>query len=224
MAGLLVLGRDQVALLSVYFLISYVIAGWLSGRDRGHAVRRSLAPLTAATIAGLAVIVVPVVLTTLVAAGSNRPSIDFEGAGRGSLHPALFLSMLSPDVFGATGQHGRILGSAKCPLERNRSLYRAEHGPDVPRRSAGRVADLGRGYQRRAVATRRIRVLTVAFVLSVVYALGWYTPVFKLVHATLPGVDLYRRPADAVFLIGFLRQRPRRACAQRDAVGTRAAP
>ena len=36
-----------------------------------------------------------------------------------------------------------------------------------------------------------------------IYALGWYTPLFKPMHAFLPGVDLYRRPADAVFVIGF---------------------
>ena len=36
------------------------------------------------------------------------------------------------------------------------------------------------------------------------YALGWYTPVFRVFYEVLPGVSLYRRPADAVFLIGAL--------------------
>ena len=36
------------------------------------------------------------------------------------------------------------------------------------------------------------------------YALGWYTPVFRVLYALLPGVSLYRRPADATFLIGAL--------------------
>lgn len=35
------------------------------------------------------------------------------------------------------------------------------------------------------------------------YALGWFTPVFYAAHALLPGIDFYRRPADAVFLFGF---------------------
>ena len=58
-AALLVLGRDQIALLSVYFLIAYVIAGWLTALDARTAVRRSIAPLTAATIAGIAIIACP---------------------------------------------------------------------------------------------------------------------------------------------------------------------
>jgi hypothetical protein len=37
-----------------------------------------------------------------------------------------------------------------------------------------------------------------------VYALGWYTPIFRLMYAVLPGINLYRRPADAVFLVGAL--------------------
>ena len=36
----------------------------------------------------------------------------------------------------------------------------------------------------------------------VLYALGWYTPFFRVVHALVPAVSLYRRPADAVFPIG----------------------
>ena len=36
------------------------------------------------------------------------------------------------------------------------------------------------------------------------YAFGWYTPIFRLMFDVLPGVDLFRRPADATFIIGFL--------------------
>ena len=46
----------------------------------------------------------PVILTALLAADSNRPSIDYVGAGRGSLHPALLLTFLAPEVFGASGR------------------------------------------------------------------------------------------------------------------------
>ncbi|MBP0650613.1 hypothetical protein J8J40_26555, partial [Mycobacterium tuberculosis] len=35
------------------------------------------------------------------------------------------------------------------------------------------------------------------------YALGWYTPAFRIFYDYLPGVPLYRRPADATFMIGF---------------------
>jgi hypothetical protein len=49
-----------------------------------------------------------------------------------------------------------------------------------------------------------IRFFTCAAALALCYALGWYTPVFRVLYTLLPGVSLYRRPADATFLIGGL--------------------
>ena len=49
-----------------------------------------------------------------------------------------------------------------------------------------------------------IRFFTVAPVVALLYALGWYTPVFRALYELLPGVSLYRRPADATFLVGAL--------------------
>jgi hypothetical protein len=52
--------------------------------------------------------------------------------------------------------------------------------------------------------TPEIRFFAVAWLVMLLYALGWYTPAFRALYAVLPGVNLYRRPADAVFLIGAL--------------------
>ena len=41
-------------------------------------------------------------------------------------------------------------------------------------------------------------------VLVLLYALGWYTPVFHLMYDVMPGVKLFRRPADATFVFGAL--------------------
>src|SRR4029079_1045684 len=49
-----------------------------------------------------------------------------------------------------------------------------------------------------------IRFFAVAAGVALLYALGWYTPVFRLFYELVPGVSLYRRPADATFLIGAL--------------------
>ena len=46
---------------------------------------------------------VPVLLTALLSAQSNRPAIDFAGAGAGSLHPALLVTAAAPHLFGAAG-------------------------------------------------------------------------------------------------------------------------
>ena len=42
------------------------------------------------------------------------------------------------------------------------------------------------------------------FVLMVLFALGRYTPAFAAFYHYLPGVNAFRRPADATFLIGAL--------------------
>ena len=63
---------------------------------------------------------------------------------------------------------------------------------------------LGAGISRRLLFARDIRFFAAALVLTLIYALGWYTPIFRLIYDALPGVDMFRRPADATFIIGFL--------------------
>ena len=101
MGAFIILGRDQVALLVTYLLVAYVLWRWWSADDRSGLFKAGAGPLTAGGLLALVVIAVPVLLTSLLAAESNRPAIDFEGAGRGSMHPALFLTFLLPQVFGA---------------------------------------------------------------------------------------------------------------------------
>src|SRR5215467_10503339 len=93
-AGLLAVGRDHVALLSLYVLAGYVIAHWIAHvpakwspvRRQGHApkdtaprggVRASVKPLAVAVAAGLVIAAVPVIMTALFAARSNRPEIGY---------------------------------------------------------------------------------------------------------------------------------------------------
>ena len=100
----ILLGRDQVALLSIYLLAAYGL--WrIFGADRpGVALRRSLLPIGAGAACALVLIAVPLLLTAMLAQDSNRSSIDYDGAARGSLHPALLLTLVMPDVFGASGR------------------------------------------------------------------------------------------------------------------------
>ena len=51
---------------------------------------------------------------------------------------------------------------------------------------------------------REVRFFTAALVVMMLYGLGWYSPFFRLAYEVVPGVSFYRRPADAVFLIGGL--------------------
>ena len=66
------------------------------------------------------------------------------------------------------------------------------------------VAVLGFGIVRGLLWSRDIRFFTLAMVLTLLYALGKYTPVFHLIFDFVPGVTLYRRPADATFVFGAM--------------------
>jgi hypothetical protein len=199
-AALIVLGRDQVALLAIYVAAGYTLWRLASDDAPARATRRALLPLVLGSLIGLALVALPILMTALLAAESNRPSIDYLGAGRGSLHPALLLTLVAPDIFGAAG--GDYWGPPSF-VWLNTDLYTAQN---VGILYVGAIPFLLvlTGLLSGQLWTREIRFFAVAFVLVLLYALGWYTPAFRVMYALLPGVDLYRRPADAVFLIGAM--------------------
>lgn len=201
-AAFLVLGRDQVGLLCVYFLLAYVAAYWWQGEGRSARFKASLPPLLGAGIAGALIIALPVLMTVLLSQISNRPQIDLEGAGRGSLHPALFLTLLAPDTFGSSGVQKSYWGPPSAAWS-GTGLYIAQNMGQLYIGAAAAFAlvwGLASGVLLRAPG----RFYLAALALIVIYALGWYTPLFSWMHAFVPGVKLYRRPADATFIIGFL--------------------
>ncbi|MGD9784121.1 MAG: hypothetical protein AB7E80_15770 [Hyphomicrobiaceae bacterium] len=208
-AAFMVLGRDQVALLAVYLLIAYtiwhILFGPMADGARAQAtqrVRRSLAPLLAGGITGALVIALPILMTALVAEASNRPSIDLEGAGRGSLHPALLITLFAPDVFGSSGRMEDYWGPPSFAWS-DTGLYIAQNMGQLYMGAVPALLLIA-GLASGALFRAEVRFFTVALLLMLAYALGWYTPLFAAAHALLPGVDFYRRPADATFLVGYL--------------------
>ncbi len=201
-AGFIVCGRDQISLLIVYLLAAWVVVWWLSRSDRSSALVSSLQPLAAGAFGGVLVALVPVVLTALLAGQSNRPEIDFIGAGRGSLHPALLLTAFSPHLYGAAGPMADFWGPPSFAW-RGTDLFTAQN---VGQSYIGAlpVALLLAGALRGDLWAREVRFFTAAFVVMLLYGLGWYTPFFRLAYEIVPGISFYRRPADAVFLIGGL--------------------
>ena len=202
MSGFIVCGRDQVALLVIYLLAAWAITWLLTRPERLCALRAGLAPLAAGAVGGIVVSLVPVVLTALLATQSNRPEIDFVGAGRGSLHPALLLTAVAPHLYGAAGPMADFWGPPSFAWT-GTDLFTAQN---VGQSYIGALpvmlllAGIFRGY----LWAPGIRFFSAAFLVSLFYALGWYTPFFRAAYELLPGVSLYRRPADAVFLLGAL--------------------
>jgi hypothetical protein len=202
LAAVIVLGRDQVGLLAAYLLAGYALWHVATASAPLAALRRSLLPLAAAALAAISIAGLPILLTALLSGLSNRPAIDLEGAGRGSLHPALFITMLFPHLFGAAGEMARYWGPPSFTWN-DTGLYIAQNMGQLYI-GAAPVLLLAWGTARGVLWSRETRFFTLALAVVLLYALGWYTPVFALFHALLPGVALYRRPADATFLIGGL--------------------
>ena len=201
-ASFIVLGRDQVALLSLYVLAGYVVWHWLATPSKARPLRKSVKPLLAGAAVGIALTSVPLILTVLLAEQSNRPSIDFISAGRGSLHPALLITAAIPNLFGAAGTMEAYWGPPSFAW-RDTDLFIAQNMGEVYI-GALPLLLLLTGLFYGKLWKRDIRFLSAALIGALLYALGWYTPVFRLVYEVLPGVSLYRRPADATFLIGGL--------------------
>jgi hypothetical protein len=202
-AALIVLGRDQVALVSVYVLAGFVLWHWFDGAGRGARIKASVTPLAAAAVAGALIVTVPVTLTALLAAHSNRPEIGYQLAVSGSLHPASLLMLAFADVYGASDFHRDFWGPPSIPWDQtigDTGLYTAQNIGQVYAGALVIVALLLLATARGALWSRDIRFFGVAAVGTLLYALGKYTPAFHLMYDLLPGVALYRRPADASFV------------------------
>ncbi|HEX2725648.1 MAG TPA: glycosyltransferase family 39 protein, partial [Beijerinckiaceae bacterium] len=201
-AGLMVLGRDQVAYLGVWTLIGAVVAHWLDNAAGWRAIRASAVPLACGAIGGALVVTVPVLLTLVLTEGSNRAAIDYVGAGQGSLHPALLLTAFAANLFGADGPLQNHWGPPS-PLWGPVDLFLARNMGQAYIGALPIVLIMTAALQRGALWAREIRFFTVLAALMLLYALGRYTPFFRATFEIVPGVDLFRRPADAVFLLGF---------------------
>lgn len=202
-AGLMVLGPDQVAYLGLIALTGLVLAHWLAGPGRGARFRASLRPLVAGAVVGGAIIALPMLMVLSFADGSNRAHIDLEAAAVGSLHPSNLLTAVIANLFGTIGPAEQFWGapSVHWPYIVNSNVARNMANVYMGLLPlAGLLAWLvtPAAYQRRIIA------LPILFALMLAYALGRYTPVFPLAYHGLPGADLFRRPADALFLVGAL--------------------
>jgi len=202
-AAMTVLGRDQVSLIVVYVLSGFVVWHWLSGPGRLARVAASGKPLLAGVIAGALIVTVPVLLTALLALHSNRPEIGYAAAGAGSLHPANLLMLVFPELFGASDFQRELWGPpgfAWHDAFGQTGLYVAQNTGQVYCGALVAVVVLGLGVVRGLLWTREIRFFSAALVLVLLYALGKYTPAFHLMYDVIPGVPLFRRPADATFV------------------------
>ncbi|MBV9969826.1 MAG: hypothetical protein JO228_07575 [Xanthobacteraceae bacterium] len=210
--GLLAADRDQVAMLGLYVIAGYVLAFWIAGPkppapSRLARVKATLLPLAASGGVAVVIAIVPVVMSALLAAQSNRPEIGFDYAGRGSLHPAHLLTLMFSDLYGAADPNIEFWGPPS-PVWSGTigggQLFLAQNMGEVYCGILAILLIAGMGIARGLLWAREIRFFLIALAICLVYALGWYTPIFRGMYDLLPGIDLFRRPADATFVIGLM--------------------
>src|SRR5262245_30341680 len=201
--GLMIVEPNQVALLACYILAGFVAARMFEAVTPWLELRRLAAPIGSAAATAMLLASVPILLTYLFIEDSVRPVIPFATAVRGSLHPASLLTAVVGDLYGALDPHVDYWGPYSMAWDpTNRTLTQ-----NMGQLYVGVLPVmllLTVGFIRGVALVREIRFFSFALLTMVAYALGTFTPAFGAIYDYVPGVDLFRRPADATFLIGAM--------------------
>ena len=201
LAALMALGRDQVAYLFCATLIFVVIGDLCRASAPLAWLRQRWLLLATMAAVGAMVMLVPVLLTLQFLGASNRPGISFGVALTGSLTPVNFMTMLVPNFFGSLDWNYDYWGPGyETTLEPNwtdRCINYLFIG------TAPMLLVIWHGFAGGRLFSRAGRLFAILAIAATLYAVGRSTPLFALIFDHVPGVSLYRRPADATFLLNF---------------------
>jgi Bacterial membrane protein YfhO len=200
-AALMALGRDQVAFLLCAVLCGYVVFSAVQSGNALHYLRARAGVLAAGGTLILAILILPALLTMQFLADSNRPGFPFGVAAVGSLAPVNLITLFVPNFFGSLDHLYDYWGPDYDTMPRADWTDRAVNYLFIGTLPFLLIAWHGFGSGR--LFARRARFFLILLGLSLAYALGRYTPFFAFAFDRLPGVSLYRRPADATFLINI---------------------
>lgn len=201
--GAMMVEANQVSLLACYLLAGLVVGHWLTAASPRAAVKQTFAPLCVAAVTTIVVAGVPLLMTALFVLSSNRPSVPIAEAARGSLHPVSLLTAVVGDLFGALDPNVDYWG----PFSEHwnpRELTLSQNMSQLYLGALPVLLLLTVGLSRGLAWAREIRVFTVAAAVMLIYAVGTYTPLFEVMYRVVPGVAMFRRPADATFLLGAM--------------------
>lgn len=202
-AALVALDPDQVAFLTLVVLALYIAAYWLTGRGAIERFRATWRPVLTMGLVGMAIVAIPTLMVLHFAGMSNRPHFSIADAEMGSLHPSTLLTFIIANLFGTIGPAEDYWGAPSIHWPYIVSLFIARNMANF---YMGLLPALGIlcWLSSREALERRFVVLTITFLVMILYALGKYTPFFGVLYNVLPGVALFRRPADSLFLVGSL--------------------
>lgn len=195
-ASALALGRNQVTMLLCFVLVAVAVREITTAERPLRYLRERAAVLVCMAVVGFALVAVPLLLTMQFAALSNRPSLTLDIALKGSLYPAHLAQLMVPNIFGVQDEFWGP-GPATVPetayTDDSFNYMFVGFVPVVLLLWFGVVG----GW-----AFRRGRMfLTGVMTAALVYAFGRYTPLFAWAFDWVPGVNKFRRPVDADFVL-----------------------
>ncbi len=200
-AALMALGRDQVAFLLCMVLVGRVIFEAVRSGEAFAYLGSRLGVLALGVFVIGAILFVPALLTMQFLGDSNLPGIAFGVAAAGSLAPVNLFTLFVPNFFGSLDHLYDYWGPDYDTMTRADWTDRA-----VDYLFIGTLPILlivWHGFGAGRLFARGIRFFLIVFSAATLYALGRYTPFFGLAFDWLPGVSLYRRPADATFILNI---------------------
>jgi hypothetical protein len=195
-AATLALARNQVALLLCVLLSAAALTEIASATQPLRYLRERTAVLAVISIVGFTLVAAPFLLTLQFAALSNRPEVLLDTALKGSLYPANLAQLVVANIFGSQGAYWGPSGGSVPEVALTDDSFNYMFVGSVPV-----VLLLWFGIAGGRAFGRGRLLLTGALVLSLLFALGRYTPLFGWAFEWIPGVSFFRRPVDGDFVL-----------------------
>ena len=194
-AATLALGRNQVALLLCYVLAAAAIAEIVTAEKPLRYLRERLPVLSLMALVGAALLAVPLLLTLQFAELSNRPGEPLDEALKGSIHPVNLATLAVANIFGTHGSYFGPNAASLPEVAHTDNSFNYLFVGWLPVLLLMWFGVAGGGAWKNG---RRLVAATLA--IALLFMLGRYTPLFGLAFAYIPGIDMFRRPADASFV------------------------
>jgi hypothetical protein len=196
--AMLLLGRNQEALLLCFALLTAFVGEIVSASKRRSWLRQRRAVLATMGLVTAALTAVPLLLTLQFAALSNRPEIQLDTALESSLYPASLASTAVANVMGSLEATNQYWGPNYETEPQVAATDRATNYLFVGATTT--VLLLWFGLAGGGLLRRGSRMLTGLLGLALLYMLGRYTPLYSFAFEHVPGINLFRRPVDAAFV------------------------
>jgi hypothetical protein len=197
--AMLALGRNHEALLLCFVLGAALAAQIASADSRRRFLRERAGVLATMVVVGMALLAIPLLLTLQFTQLSNRPHMPLESAYEASLYPANLASLAVANVMGSLESTADYWGPNFDTLPDVGATDRSFNYLFVS--ATATIVILWFGLAGGWLWRRGNRLMTSVLVLVTLYALGRYTPFYALAFQMVPGIDFFRRPIDATFVL-----------------------